>query len=47
MLVRGKLHLELLPAEFPGETPEGAALLVAKQIRDLHLWFKNAGNLST
>ena len=28
-LIRGKLHLDLLPAAFPGETPEGAATLVA------------------
>ena len=28
-LIRGKLHLELLPASFPGETPAGAAALVA------------------
>lgn len=29
MLVRGKLHLDLLPAGFPGESPAGAAALVA------------------
>ena len=29
-LVRGKLHLELLPADFPGENPRGAAVLVEK-----------------
>jgi hypothetical protein len=28
VLLRGKLHLELLPASFPGETPAGAAALV-------------------
>jgi hypothetical protein len=29
-LVRGKLHVELLPHPFPGECPEGAAMLVSK-----------------
>jgi hypothetical protein len=27
-LVRGKLHVEVLPSSFPGEVPEGAAVLV-------------------
>ena len=39
MLVRGKLHLELLPADFPGETPEGAAILVAKMRAALNVRF--------
>ena len=30
LLVRGKLHLALLPAEFRGETAEGAAILVQR-----------------
>ena len=30
ILMRGKLHVELLGTEFPGESPEGAAILVAK-----------------
>ena len=30
ILCRGKLHVELLDAEFPGEVPEGAAQLVQK-----------------
>ena len=42
MLVRGKLHLEVLPAGFPGECPEGAAILV-EIVRDaLNLRFPNA-----
>ena len=30
VLARGKLHLELLGEGFPGETPEGAAILAGK-----------------
>ena len=30
VLARGKLHLELLPDDFPGETERGAEILVAK-----------------
>ncbi len=30
VLARGKLHVELLSEDFPGETPEGAAELVEK-----------------
>ena len=30
MLMRGKLHVEVFDEQFPGETPEGAACLVAK-----------------
>ena len=30
MLTRGKLHIELLPPNFPGETEEGAHIMVAK-----------------
>ena len=28
--MQGKLHVELLAKDFPGETPEGAAILVQK-----------------
>lgn len=28
--MRGKLHVDLAPADFPGETPAGAALMVQK-----------------
>jgi hypothetical protein len=38
-LVRGKLHLELLPVDFPGETGEGAALLVEKVRAALNVRF--------
>ena len=30
MLTRGKLHIELLPPNFPGETEKGAHIMVAK-----------------
>ena len=30
VLTRGKLHIEVMPEDFPGETPEGAAVLVSK-----------------
>ena len=30
ILMRGKLHVEMLGTEFPGESPEGAAILAAK-----------------
>ena len=30
ILSRGKFHVEPLPSYFPGETPEGAELMVAK-----------------
>ena len=39
MLVRGKLHLELLPADFPGETAAGAATLVEKVRAALNVRF--------
>ena len=42
VLVRGKLHVELLPAAFPGETPEGAAIMVAMIPRILNARFPNA-----
>ena len=41
MLARGKLHLELLPADFPGETPAGAAILVDKVRAAVNLRFPN------
>jgi hypothetical protein len=30
ILTRGKLHIEPLPDNFPGETEEGASIMVAK-----------------
>ncbi len=30
VLVRGKLHVEMLPEDFPGECPEGAAIAVGR-----------------
>ena len=30
MLMRGKLHVEVFDENFPGETPEGASMLVAR-----------------
>jgi len=32
MLMQGKLHVEILPPGFPGETQEGAAILVQKHV---------------
>lgn len=43
MLAMGKFHLEMLPEDFPGETPEGAAMLVAKVAAALSSRFPNAG----
>ena len=39
ILSRGKLHLELLPANFPGETEEGAKIMVAKVRAALNIRF--------
>ena len=41
MLARGKLHVDTLDENFPGETPEGAAALVAKVRSSLNLRFQN------
>lgn len=40
VLARGKLHLELLGEDFPGETPEGAAILVARVRTALNIRFQ-------
>ena len=47
MLVRGKLHLEVLPVDFPGESPEGAALLVEKIRGALNVRFPQGRSSST
>ena len=39
MLTRGKLHVELLPPGFPGDTEEGAAVLVQKVRAALNVRF--------
>ena len=41
MLARGKLHVDTLDENFPGETPEGAAALVAKVRSSLNVRFQN------
>ena len=40
MLTRGKLHVELLGDNFPGETQEGAAMLVARVRAALNVRFQ-------
>ena len=40
MLCKGKLHVDVLGEEFPGETPEGAAELVAKVRSALNVRFQ-------
>ena len=42
VLARGKFHIELLPADFPGDRPEGAAAFVAQVRVALNLRFQNA-----
>ena len=39
-LMRGKLHVECLGADFPGECPEGAALLAAKARSTINARFR-------
>ena len=39
ILSRGKFHIEPLPSYFPGETPEGAELMVAKVHTALNVRF--------
>ena len=39
MLTRGQLLVDLLPADFPGETPEGAAIMVSKVRAALNVRF--------
>ena len=43
ILTRGKYHVEPLPENFPGETEEGAAIMVAKVRAALNVRFP-AGN---
>lgn len=42
ILTRGKLHVEVLGEDFPGETEEGAAILVAKVRAALNIRFQGA-----
>ena len=42
MLMRGKLHIELLGEGFPGEKPAGAAILVSKVRAAVNLRFQGA-----
>ena len=42
VLTRGKLHVDLLPDDFPGETPEGAAMMVAKMRAALNIRFQGS-----
>ena len=42
ILTRGKLHLEVLGEDFPGETVEGAAALVAKVRTGLNIRFQGS-----
>ena len=40
-MCQGKLHIEILGTEFPGETAEGAAILVGRVRRALNVRFQN------
>ena len=40
--MRGKLHVELLPDNFPGETPAGAAMLGNLLLKVVNASFSNA-----
>lgn len=42
ILARGKLHIDLLPDSFPGETEAGAALMVAKVRAALNIRFQGS-----
>ena len=42
VLSRGKLHIEVLGNDFPGEKPEGAAILVAKVRKALNVRFQGS-----
>ena len=44
MLARGKLHVDVFDENFPGETPEGAAELVAKVRSALNVRFQSAAS---
>ena len=43
ILTRGKLHIEPLPDDFPGETPQGAEIMVAKVRAALNVRFPGGG----
>ena len=43
ILSRGKLHVEILPADFPGDRPEGAETLLAKVRAGLNVRFQSEG----
>ena len=45
MLAQGKLHVDLLDADFPGETPEGAEALVAQVRTALNKRFRTADRM--
>ena len=42
ILVRGKFHIEALPDKFPGETEDGAAIMVSKVRAALNIRFQNS-----
>ena len=44
VLSRGKLHVAVLPPNFPGEEPKGAPMLVAKVKAALNLRFQGTAN---
>ena len=39
-MARGKLHVEMMPEDFPGECPAGAAVLVSKVRSALNVRFQ-------
>ena len=41
-MVRGKLHVDLLPEDFPGESAEGAAIMVGQLPRAVQARFPNS-----
>ena len=45
MLAQGKLHVDLLDADFPGEAPEGAEALVAQVRTALNKRFRTADRM--
>ena len=47
VLTRGKLHIESLPDNFPGETEAGAAIMVAKVRSALNIRFQNGAQPTT
>ena len=42
ILTKGKLHIEPLPDDFPGETPAGAAIMVARVRAALNVRFQSS-----